>query len=258
MITQRVYFEYSCMVTQNLIDAILTLTSDQQEFLLEFVTFLKQLKQGVPPAFASAVDKFIEQHRQLLRGLAQFHDVSEAGEAGGTSGVRFDSGQVYRAASGITAPLFAEAYYPTVDDVLAAHARLIAKFGGSLGIRDYGALEHAVARPQDGYYADLIEAAATLWESLSQNHPFVDGNRRAAITATAAFLKVNGYRLAFNDLDESSFLIDLYQSGSMRFATAPEWEAIRNNLDPDRPPWEKVETWLRQHALPEDGFTEIP
>jgi death-on-curing protein len=139
-------------------------------------------------------------------------------------------------------------YYPTVDDVLAAHARLIAKFGGSLGLRDQGALEHAVARPQQGYYADLIEEAATLWESLSQNHPFVDGNQRTAIAVTAAFLKVNGYRLEFNDLDECSSLIDLYESGSMRFATPPEWEAVRNNLDPDRPPGDKVEAWLREHA----------
>lgn len=69
--------------------------------------------------------------------------------------------------------------YPTVDEVIAAHARLIAKFGGSLGIRDGGALEAAVARPQIGYYADIIQEAAALWESLSQNHPFVDGDKRS-------------------------------------------------------------------------------
>jgi hypothetical protein len=59
------------MAPQNLIDEIHTLTSDQQEFLLQFVTFLKQLKQGVPSAFASAVDHFIERHPELLRRLAQ-------------------------------------------------------------------------------------------------------------------------------------------------------------------------------------------
>jgi death on curing protein len=72
--------------------------------------------------------------------------------------------------------------YPNVDDVLATHERLIATFGGSHGVRDYGALEAAVARPQIGYYGDLIEEAAAPWESLSQNHPFIDGNKRVAIT----------------------------------------------------------------------------
>ena len=63
--------------------------------------------------------------------------------------------------------------YPTVDEVIAVHARLVAGFGGSLGIRDRGGLESALARPQTGYYRDLIQEAAALWESLSQNHPFV-------------------------------------------------------------------------------------
>ncbi len=71
-------------------------------------------------------------------------------------------------------------FYPTIDEVIAVHARLIARFGGSLGIRDRGALESALARPQTGYYADIIQEAAALWESLSQNHPFVDGNKRVA------------------------------------------------------------------------------
>jgi death-on-curing protein len=83
--------------------------------------------------------------------------------------------------------------YPTVGEVIAVHARLIARFGGAPGIRDRGALESALARPQSGYYADLIQEAAALWESLSQNHPFVDGNKRVAVTTRAAFLRVNGY-----------------------------------------------------------------
>jgi len=69
--------------------------------------------------------------------------------------------------------------YPTVGEVIAVHARLIAKFGGSLGIRDRGALESALARPRSGYYTDIIQEAAALWESLSQNHPFVDGTNES-------------------------------------------------------------------------------
>jgi death-on-curing protein len=54
--------------------------------------------------------------------------------------------------------------------------------------------------------ADLLQEAAAVWESLSQNHPFVGGNKRVAVTVTAAFLKVNGYRLDFDDLEAFSFL----------------------------------------------------
>ena len=119
--------------------------------------------------------------------------------------------------------------YPTVDEVIAVHARLIARFGGSIGVRDRGALESALARPQSGYYDDLIQEAAALWESLSQNHPFVDGNKRVAVTVTAAFLRVNGYRLEFDDLEAFSFLVGLYETGTLRF--------------------KELEVWLRQHAV---------
>ena len=84
--------------------------------------------------------------------------------------------------------------YPTAEEVIAAHARLIKRFGGSPGLRDAGALASALGRPQTGYYADVIQQAAALWESLSQNHPFVDGNKRVSIAVTAAFLRINGYR----------------------------------------------------------------
>ena len=73
------------------------------------------------------------------------------------------------------------------------------RFGGSLGVRDRGGPESALARPQSGYYVDLIQEAAALWESLSQNRPFIDENELVAITVCAAFLRVNGYRLDFDD-----------------------------------------------------------
>jgi death-on-curing protein len=120
-------------------------------------------------------------------------------------------------------------YYPTVEEVISAHARLIARFSGSVGLRDLGALESALARPRTGYYEDLIQEAAALWESLSQNHPFVDGNKRVAVTVTAGFLRVNGYRLELEDDAAFDFLLDLYESGRFRFA--------------------ELERWLRQHAV---------
>ncbi|MGE0131978.1 MAG: type II toxin-antitoxin system death-on-curing family toxin [Blastocatellales bacterium] len=113
--------------------------------------------------------------------------------------------------------------YPAIDEVLIAHARLIARFGGGGGLRDRGALEAALARPQTGYYADVIEQAAALMESLSQNHPFVDGNKRAAISVTAAFLRVNGFRLQFDDLTAYVFLIELYEANDFRFERLAEW-----------------------------------
>jgi len=120
--------------------------------------------------------------------------------------------------------------YPSLDEVLSAHARLLILFGGAHGIRDQGALESALARPQSGYYRDIIEQAAALLESLSQNHPFVDGNKRTAIAVTAAFLRVNGFRLEFDDLAAYQFLIGLYETNQFQFG--------------------RLESWLRQHAVP--------
>lgn len=114
-------------------------------------------------------------------------------------------------------------YYPSLEDAIAVHSRVIAKFGGSPALRDQGALESALARPQSGYYNDLVEEAAALWESLSQNHPFIDGNKRMAIVVTSAFLRVNGYRLQFDDLQAYEFLIGLYESGRFRFSELVSW-----------------------------------
>jgi hypothetical protein len=69
--------------------------------------------------------------------------------------------------------------YITLDEALRIHEVLIQEFGGAQGVRDLGLLESALLRPQTGYYANLIEEAAALWESLAMNHPFVDGNKRA-------------------------------------------------------------------------------
>lgn len=113
--------------------------------------------------------------------------------------------------------------YPTVEETIAVHARLIARFGGSTGIRDRAALESALARPRSGYYSDVIPEAAALWESLSQNHAFVDGNKRVAVTMTAAFLRVNGYRLEFDDIEAFLSLADLYETGRIRFQALDRW-----------------------------------
>ncbi len=77
--------------------------------------------------------------------------------------------------------------FPTLQEVLAMHDTLIDEFGGAPGVRDDGALASAIMRPQLGYYDTLIEEAAALMESLANNHPFVDGNKRVAFGTTGVF-----------------------------------------------------------------------
>jgi hypothetical protein len=64
--------------------------------------------------------------------------------------------------------------YVTLAEALAIHDDQIKRYGGSPGVRDLGLLVAALSRSQTGYYSDLIQEAAALWESLSQNHPFIE------------------------------------------------------------------------------------
>lgn len=102
--------------------------------------------------------------------------------------------------------------YLTLDEVLAIRDRLLERFGGPGGLRDPGLLESALYRPRSGYYTDLAEMAAALFESLVMNHPFVDGNKRIAFFATDVFLRLNGWKLAVDPREAHSFLIDLLES----------------------------------------------
>ncbi|MDL2290788.1 type II toxin-antitoxin system death-on-curing family toxin [Desulfovibrio sp. OttesenSCG-928-F20] len=86
--------------------------------------------------------------------------------------------------------------YPTFAELLAMHAILLERYGGAPGLRDPGALEAALFRPQSGYYQDVVEEAAALLESLLVNHPFVDGNKRLAFAACHVFLDINGFTLS--------------------------------------------------------------
>ena len=62
-------------------------------------------------------------------------------------------------------------------------------------MRDVGALESALQRPQTGYYDTIIEEAAALLERLVQNHPFVDGNNRVAFAVVDVFMRINGHSI---------------------------------------------------------------
>jgi death-on-curing protein len=117
--------------------------------------------------------------------------------------------------------------YLTLDDVLGIHQDSIEAFGGSNGIRDSGGLEAAVTRPQSGYYPDVIAEAAALWESLSQNHPFIDGNKRTAIASMAAHLGMNGFWLRPEQLEAYRFMMDLYATGRFRMPELEAWLRAR-------------------------------
>lgn len=113
--------------------------------------------------------------------------------------------------------------YIRVDDILAIHKDQIDRFGGSRGVRDPGLLESALFRPQTGYYPTLIDEAAALWESLSQNHPFIDGHKRTAFAATYVFLSINGLEIVATDEDTQVFVLGLYDTAGLNFENLSEW-----------------------------------
>lgn len=117
--------------------------------------------------------------------------------------------------------------YLTVIEVLAIHADQIDRYGGADGVRDPGLLEAALFRPQTGYYGDLIEEAAALWESLAQNHPFIDGNKRTAFAVTYTFLAINGTLITANADDTYRFIIGLHEAGTFEFERLAAW--LRTN-----------------------------
>jgi death on curing protein len=123
--------------------------------------------------------------------------------------------------------------YLTTVEVLAMHTDQIERYGGSAGVRDHGLLESALYRPQTGYYADLIEEAAALWESLSQNHPFVDGNKRTAFAGLYTFLAINGIELTAGAAETCLFVTSLYEANGFTF--------------------EKLVPWLRENSQRENG-----
>ena len=113
--------------------------------------------------------------------------------------------------------------YIRVEEILAIHADQIERYGGGEGIRDPGLLEAALFRPQTGYYPTLIDEAAALWESLSQNHPFVDGNKRTAFAATDVFLAINGLDIIATDDEAQDFVLGLYATSSITFDNLRAW-----------------------------------
>ena len=122
--------------------------------------------------------------------------------------------------------------YLSVIEVLAIHAILIDEFGGTDGVRDLGALESAVFRPQTGYYEDAVAEAAALLESLIQNHPFIDGNKRVAVAAADVHLRLHGPELAGDSMEHHQFLISLMEQGDLDWKALDTW--LRDNVEETR------------------------
>lgn len=117
--------------------------------------------------------------------------------------------------------------YLTAEQVLFIHSRLIDETGGSHGIRDLGLLQSAVARPMatfggEDLYPDIFQKAAALMESLIKNHPFIDGNKRTAISSAGLFLRINGYNLETSQKELEDFTLNM-ATGKAAVADAAKW-----------------------------------
>lgn len=122
--------------------------------------------------------------------------------------------------------------YLATETVLEIHEELVIRYGGSHGVRDYGLVDSAVARPRAGFgdfeaYPDLFMKAAVLGHSLLKNHPFVDGNKRTAVASIGMFLEENGYQL----IQSKNYLYRLAL-------------AVENNSLPE----DQIAQWLKKHS----------
>lgn len=117
--------------------------------------------------------------------------------------------------------------YLTLSEVLEIYRRVMEQWGGTTGVRDFGALESAVAQPQmtfsgEDLYPALIEKAAALGYSIIQNHPFIDGNKRTGHAAMEIYLLLNDHEIDA-DVDEQVSLILTVASGRMDRPAFTEW-----------------------------------
>ncbi len=131
--------------------------------------------------------------------------------------------------------------YPTIDEVLLIHQRVIEETGGSQGVRSMDLLDSAVNRPRAGFgdeefYPDLFSKVAALFESTILNHPFVDGNKRTATVTAEFFLEIDGHTLSASDKSFEDFAVHVAES---------------------RPTLEEIEVWVRQNTE-QNGRSKAP
>jgi death-on-curing protein len=123
--------------------------------------------------------------------------------------------------------------YVTIADALFFHQQLIESYGGASGVRDAGALESALHRPQTGYYDTLVHEAAALLESLVQNHPFLDGNKRVAFAVVDVFLRINGHSITADSKAIYDYIIKLFDDRTFDMDHLVPW--LREIVRPHTP-----------------------
>ena len=115
---------------------------------------------------------------------------------------------------------------------MVIHDQVIERWGGHHGVRDSPLLESALGAPQQSFdgellHADVFAQAAALLRSLTLNHPFIDGNKRAAFLSVVVFLELNGWTLEVLDKDAIRFMLDLASA---------------------KPALETISAWLSSHS----------
>jgi len=180
---------------EKLIDLVASLSSEQQAAVEAFIRYLHQKgSQDSRMDVRAALDEFVREHSELLRRLSHWPGIC-----------------------------LSKTFWQSTRKCL----RVLA------GSKAWGIWTPWVRRSagRSGYYSDAIEEAAALFESLAQNHPFLDGNKRTAITATAVFLRLNSYKLVFDDVEAYESLISLYETGRVTKAAVAEW--LRSHSRPE-------------------------
>lgn len=117
--------------------------------------------------------------------------------------------------------------YLSLQDVLDIHDRMIERFGGSSGIRDFNRLESAIFLPKQTFdqvelYPGIIEKAAILCFAIVTNHPFIDGNKRTGHHVMDLFLRINGYKIVSNVDDEEKAILNI-ASGQWKKDDLIQW-----------------------------------
>ena len=115
--------------------------------------------------------------------------------------------------------------------LLLLHEESLTAFGGARGMRDEGLLDSALDRARNQYLyekgADIAALAAAYGFGIAKNHPFVDGNKRAAFLGLGLFLAINGKRLRADQVDAIRTILAL-AAGDIDEKQLAEW--IRANL----------------------------
>ena len=121
--------------------------------------------------------------------------------------------------------------FPTLDEVVALHFRITEKTGGSQGVRDWDLLSSALGRAQATFggkdlYPNVFLKAAALIQSLSSNHPLVDGNKRTALATLEYFLYLNGIEIKATQKEKVDFTL---------------W------AENEKPSLEEISSWIKKH-----------